>query len=141
MISMPSFGEPVRWLMTCAWHFLREIKHSNSRLHGQLLGLLLEEGLETFVASVSNDLNRPIAVETADFKVIASQNMGGTPANQQRTLSDEVQSALKRATPRKGTDIDQGIYLSVVRIGAAARVANMSERCCRRLSLRHGAPQ
>jgi hypothetical protein len=94
MISMPSFGEPGQVADDVRMAFLREIKHANSRLHGQLLGMLLEQGLETFVESVSNELNRPVAVETADFKVIASQNMGGTPANQQRTLSVEVQSAL-----------------------------------------------
>ena len=101
--------------------YLREIKQATSRLHASLLSLLLDEGLEALVEEFSNRLNRPVAIESADFKVLASRNMGVTPANQQRTVSEEVQSVMKRLTARlsqnKSATEDEQFSMAPVKIG------------------------
>lgn len=116
LILMPSFGEPGQVADDVRMAFLREVKQANSRLHASFLSLLLDEGLEGLVEEISTRLNRPISIETADFKVLASRNMGVTPVNQQRTLSDEVQAALKRIINKKSAE-HEPLCLTPVRIG------------------------
>jgi sugar diacid utilization regulator len=64
-------------------------------MYAHLLSLTLEGGLSALAEEVSSLINRPLAIETIDFKVLAAKNLGATPANQQRGLSDQAAQALK----------------------------------------------
>lgn len=76
--------------------YLGEVKKANARLHAYFIRLVLESGLQGFVEYLAEELARPCAVETADFKVVASHNMGSTPLNQQKTLTEELAEVLNR---------------------------------------------
>jgi len=117
LILMPGFGEPGQVADDVRMAFLREVKQANARLHGVLVSLLLEEGLEGLVEEISTNLNRPVSVETADFKVLASRNMNPTPANQQRAVSEEAQGTLKRLITRQNAKSDDHFVMAPLKIG------------------------
>lgn len=76
--------------------YLNEVKKASARLHAFYIRLVIEEGLDGFVERFSEQLARPCAVETADFKLVAAHNMGPTPQNQQKTLTEEIGEVLNR---------------------------------------------
>lgn len=76
--------------------FLFEIKKASSRLHQYFVSLVLEGGLSSLVEELSSILNRPVAVETADFKILAAENLGPTPVNQQKVLTEEIADEINR---------------------------------------------
>lgn len=76
--------------------YMTEVKKANARLHAYYIRLVIEEGLDGFVETLSEQLARPCAIETADFKLVAAHNMGPTPASQQKTLTEEVGEVLNR---------------------------------------------
>lgn len=94
--------------------YLSEVKKASARLHASFIRLVIEEGLDAFVEELAELLDRPVAVETSDFKLVCGQNMGPTPANQQRTISEEIGEALNREL-RSADESDAG--LDVVRVG------------------------
>ncbi|HEY9756151.1 MAG TPA: helix-turn-helix domain-containing protein [Oculatellaceae cyanobacterium] len=109
LIVMPSFGDPAQSAEELRQAFLKELKSASARLHTHLMTVLLDEGLEGLVEEVSQALNRPIVVESADFKVLASRNMGATPASQQHPVAEqaaEYMKKLQRAHAR-GEDLPQ----------------------------------
>lgn len=116
LIVMPSFGEPGQVADDVRSAFLRELKQGAARLHSSLVSLMLDEGLEGLAEEVSNRLNRPVAIETADFKVIASRNMGATPANQQRSLNDEAHGAVKRLLAGRTGD-GNSLCMTPIKVG------------------------
>ncbi|MBK7745966.1 MAG: helix-turn-helix domain-containing protein [Candidatus Obscuribacter sp.] len=95
LIEVPSYGDPSQVVEDVRFVFLRELKLSNARLYSLMLSIVLEEGLEGLTEAVSGWLNRPLVVETADFKVLASRNMGATPTAQQKTLTEESVNSLR----------------------------------------------
>lgn len=120
LVLVPSFGEPGQVADDVRLAFLKELKLINARIHSSLLATLLEEGIEGLVESVSNTINRPVSVETADFKVIASRNMGVTPVSQQRTLSDEAALAFKKQI--KLRDKKDGLHPAISPLKVGRRV-------------------
>lgn len=76
--------------------FQSELSKLRSRLQAHFLSLVLGSGLQELVAELATIINHPVAVETADFKLLASENMGSTPPNQQRTLTEEVAEDIQR---------------------------------------------
>jgi len=114
---MPGFGDLGQVADDVRLAFLREIKQANARLHNAMIGLLLEQGLEGLIDDLGTRLNRPVAVETADFKLLASRNMGATPFNQQRQLSEETDAALKRLfVLRRNTGYDS-LCMNPIKVG------------------------
>ncbi|HEY9732617.1 MAG TPA: helix-turn-helix domain-containing protein [Drouetiella sp.] len=105
LIIVPGFGEPAQIIEDVRHAFLRELKLGSARLHATLLSTLLEEGLDGLVEEISNSLNRPVVVETADFKVLACRNMGATPASQQRFLSEEAAKMIRRRAAVQNQDV------------------------------------
>ncbi|MFA6557653.1 MAG: hypothetical protein WCT03_14645, partial [Candidatus Obscuribacterales bacterium] len=95
LIVVPSYGDPAQVIEDFRFVFLRELKHASARLYSVMLSIVLEEGLDGLVETVSGWLNRPLVVETAEFKVLAARNMGATPAAQQRNLREEGANALR----------------------------------------------
>jgi hypothetical protein len=95
LIVVPSYGDPAQVVEDFRFVFLRELKHSSARLYSVMLSIVLEEGLDGLVETVSGWLNRPLVVETSEFKVLAARNMGATPAAQQRNLREEGANALR----------------------------------------------
>jgi purine catabolism regulator len=96
LIVVPGFGEVGQIADDIRMAFLKELKLANARLHASLMAICLDEGLESLVEEVSIALGRPVAVEGADFKVLASCNMGATPQSQQHSVSIEAAETLRR---------------------------------------------
>lgn len=101
LIVVPSFGEPGQTAEDIRLAYLRELKLNSSRLQAMLLSTVLEEGIEGLIEEVSTMLNRPVAVETADFKVLGAKNMGATPPAQQSSLSEAAVDSLKGRSEEK----------------------------------------
>ncbi len=106
LISLPGFGDPAQIADEVRFTFLRQLKLNSTRLHSLLMNLVVEEGLEGLVEEVSNQLNRPLSIESAQFSLLASKNMGGTPASQQRSMADEVFKTVRKLL--KGADSNDG---------------------------------
>jgi PucR family transcriptional regulator, purine catabolism regulatory protein len=117
LIVIPAFGDPTQVTEDVRIAFSRELKLSSARLHSSLLSLLLDDGLDGLVEEISNRLNRPVVVETADFKVLASRNMGATPVSQQRFLSEEASKAVRRRFSSHEKLHKQDICLSPLKVG------------------------
>jgi hypothetical protein len=98
LILLPCLGDVQDVIEEVRAAYLGEVKKANARLHAHFVRLVVEEGLAGFVERLSDELSRPAAVETADFKIVAAQNMGPTPASQQKTLSEQVAELLKKET-------------------------------------------
>jgi sugar diacid utilization regulator len=96
LIIIPGLGEPGQVAEEIRMAFQSEIKRSGARLHAHFVSQVIEFGMQGLVDELAELVNRPVAVETADFKVLASQNMGPTPPGQQKTLTEEVAEELHR---------------------------------------------
>lgn len=109
LVVVPSFGDPAQIAEEIRQAFLKELKSASARLHAHLMTILLDEGLEGLVEEVSQALNRPVVVETADFKVLAARNMGVTPASQQHTVAEQAAELMKRLqrAHAKGVELPQ----------------------------------
>ncbi len=95
LIVVPGYGDPAQVIEDFRSVFLLELKLSSARLYSAMLSIVLEEGLDGLIETVSGWLNRPLVVETAEFKVLAARNMGATPLSQQKNLEEEGQAALR----------------------------------------------
>ena len=95
LILYPGYGEVGQIVEDFRYSFLQELKNLSARLYSTMLNIAIEEGLDGLIETVSSWLNRPLAVESADFKLLAARNMGSTPANQQKALQDEAAELLK----------------------------------------------
>jgi sugar diacid utilization regulator len=118
LVVLPSFGEPTQLIEEIRNAFLREVRVNTSKLHALFLKVALAEGLEALVEQVSSRTGRPIAVETATFQILASRNMGATPAGQQQTLTEAVTQALyklKQHSDKEG--VFESSYLSPLKVG------------------------
>lgn len=109
LIVVPGLGEPAQVAEDIRLAFQSEIKKAGSRLHAHCVSSVLESGLQGLVEELGKLINRPIAVETADFKILAAQNMGPTPPSQQKTLTEEVAEELNREL--RGSTEDVGMVL------------------------------
>lgn len=96
LVVLPCLEDSMEIIEEIRSVYLNEVKKANARLHAYFIRLVIEEGLETFVETLSDQLARPCAVETSDFKLLAAHNMGPTPANQQKTLTEELGEVLNR---------------------------------------------
>lgn len=117
LILIPAFGDPVQISEDVRLAFLRELKLSTARLHSTFLTVLLDEGLDGLIEAVSTSLNRPLVVESADFKVLSSRNMGATPASQQKTLQEESAKSLKKRSISGDKQSNQKLIMPPIRLG------------------------
>lgn len=117
LVLVPGFGDAAQIAEDIRQAFLSEIKRSSSRLHAHLLSLVLEKGLSGLVDEMAERLSRPLVIETADFRVLAAQNMGPTPANQQRALTDQVSQLLAKQLADEESKDDPVIFRQPVRVG------------------------
>jgi hypothetical protein len=126
LIVVPSYGDPAQVIEDVRFVFLRELKLSAARLYSIMLSIVLEEGLDGLVETASSWLNRPLVVENADFKVLASRNMGSTPTNQQSHLGEEGMTSLRAYKKSMGllspgtsplSEVNLDVHLSPVKLG------------------------
>lgn len=96
MILLSGIGDASQIVDEVRSAFLNEIKKASSRLHQYFVSLVLEGGLSSLVEELSRLLNRPVAVETTEFDVLAAENLGPTPLNQQKVLTEEVAEEINR---------------------------------------------
>ena len=96
LIILPCLADVQEIIEEVRSAYLSEVKKANARLHSHFIRLVIEEGLQGFAERLSGELARPVAVETADFKIVAAQGMGSTPINQQKALCEEIAEILKR---------------------------------------------
>lgn len=116
LIILPSLEDSREITEEIRAAYLSEVKKASARLHTSFIRIVIEEGLDAFVLELSEVLGRPVAVETADFKLISAENMGQTPANQQKTITEEIGEALNRELRSSSTE-DPDETLEVVRVG------------------------
>ena len=114
LILLPCLDDSTEIIEELRSAYLNEVKKANARLHAYFIRLVIEQGLDAFVEDLSSQLARPCAVETADFKLVTAQNMGPTPASQQKTLTEELGEALNREL-RSLDDPDS--VVNAVRVG------------------------
>lgn len=126
LIIVPSFGDPAQIIEDVRFVFLRELKLASARLYSIMLSIALEDGLEELIEVVSGWLNRPLVVETADFKVLAARNMGVTPVSQQKQLVEESTNSLREykknllaLSPKVAPQLDghADLHIAPVRLG------------------------
>lgn len=116
LLLMPGFVEPAQAAEDIRQAFLAEIKRANSGFYAQLIGLVLEEGLSALVDEVSTWIERPMAIETPDFRILAAKNMGPTPPTQQKTLKDQV-AALLRKAPESQSEDSSNVPQQAIKVG------------------------
>ena len=126
LIVVPSYGDPAQVIEDVRFVFLRELKLSAARLYSIMLSIVLDEGLEGLVESASSWLNRPLVVETAEYKVLASRNMGVTPASQQKHLTEEgiaslraYKKSLSLLSPGRSplSEVNLDVHISPIKLG------------------------
>jgi PucR family transcriptional regulator, purine catabolism regulatory protein len=117
LILLPGMLEPPQVAEEIRLAFQTEIKRAAGRLHSHLVSCVLESGLQGLVDEVSRLINRPVAVENAEFKILAAQNMSPTPASQQKTLTEEVSEELQREMRADPDGALTGLPEQPVRIG------------------------
>jgi PucR family transcriptional regulator, purine catabolism regulatory protein len=114
LISIPSFGESGQIAEDIRNAYFKEVKNNGMRLHSHLLKVVLTEGLEGLVEQLSIQTNRPISIETASFQVLASRNMGATPASQQQNVTEQIGLVLNR---NKQEESNQSRFIHPVKVG------------------------
>lgn len=96
VIVIPGFGDASQSADDVRQAFLAELKRAASRIHAHLIALAISEGLNGLIEELFSWVNRPLAVESADFKILAAKNMGPTPASQQRVLTEQLAAEVNR---------------------------------------------
>jgi purine catabolism regulator len=94
LFVMPNFGEPTQIIEDIRLAFLKETKTASARIQSILLSVVLEEGLDGLIDQLHKWLERPVAIETADFKLLSARGMGATPVRQQKQVTDEALDTL-----------------------------------------------
>ncbi len=115
LIVVRGFGDTAQMLEDIRLAFLKETKTAGARIHSILLSLVMEEGLDGLVEQLHEWLDRPVAVETADFELLASRDMSGTPKRQQKQLTDAALEIMKKCR-EEGSSIHD-CFLYPVRLG------------------------
>lgn len=117
LIIVPGLGEPSQVAEEIRSAFQSEIKRSAGRLHAHFVSTVIEDGLNGLAEELAELVNRPVAIETSDFKVLASQNMGPTPPGQQKTLTEEIAEELNREMRSLVNGSGTGVAEQPLRIG------------------------
>ncbi len=94
LVMMTAFGDPTQIVEDIRLSFLKETKTASARLQSILLSVVLQEGLDGMVDQLHSWLSRPVAIETADFKLLSARGMGVTPVRQQKQLTAETLETL-----------------------------------------------
>lgn len=117
LIVLPGFGDAGQIADDVRLAFLRLLKLNNTRLHAHLLTIVMEDGLEGLVEEVSNFLNRPVIIETSEFKLLASRNMSATPANQQQSIADEISKVVRQVLRGSERGDERDLIVQAVKVG------------------------
>ena len=117
LLILPSLGNPEEVAEELRAAYLTEVKEASARLHAQFVRTVVEDGLASLVEKLSALAGRPVAVETSDFKILASHNMGPTPPSQQKTLTEEIAEELNRELRSSQSDNDYDPCEEAVRVG------------------------
>jgi purine catabolism regulator len=117
LLLMPGFGEPTQAAEDIRQAFLAEVKRTSAGFYAQLIGLVLEEGLSALIEEVSTWIERPMAIETPDFNILAAKNMGPTPPTQQKTLKDQVAALLHKAPESQAEESSKWVPQQAIKVG------------------------
>lgn len=117
LLVLPSLGNPMEVADEIRAAYLNEVKEASSRLHAQFVRTVVEDGLDSLVEKLAELSGRPVAVETSDFKILSSHNMGPTPPSQQKTLTEEVAEELNRELRSSQSDDGYDPCEESVRVG------------------------
>jgi purine catabolism regulator len=112
LFVLPGFGDHMQIIEDIRLAFLKETKTASARVQSILLSVVLEEGLDGLIDQLSIWLDRPVAIETADFKLLAARGMGSTPVRQQKQVMDQALDTLNslREETEHQTVFDSFLY-------------------------------
>lgn len=117
LIIMPVFGEPAQIIEDVRLAFLKETKTASARIQSILMSVVLEEGLDGLVDQLHEWLSRPVAIETADFRLLSARGMGATPPKQQKQLTAEALDTLNHLKDGGDNRIVFDSFLYPLRLG------------------------
>ena len=105
LVMVPGMGDAAQVAEDVRLAFQSEIKRAIARMQARYLAVVLETGLRGLAEELSSQIDRPVAIESSDFNLLAAENMGGTPLTQQRTLTEEVAEELNREMRAQPDDV------------------------------------
>ncbi len=118
LITMPGFGELHQSAEDLRHAYLKEIRSNAVRLHAHFLKTVLAEGLDGLVEQLSICTHRPISIETVNFDMLASRNLGITAVSQQRTVNEQCLALVQRNKQTANQDDSFGpILINGIKIG------------------------
>ena len=110
------FGDVNQMVEDIRLSFLREMRASSARLHFVLMRVVMDEGMEGLVGQLHSWLDRPVCVESAEFEILAAQDMGGTPKRQRKLLAESAQEMIKRFETGEGSSCAD-VFMEPLRSG------------------------
>ena len=87
LLILPGNGDYAQSLASLRSTLAELIQESTNHLHQQLFNTVLEKGIEGLIALVQEVLDKPISLESAEFKQLVSCGMKSTPSRQRKAIT------------------------------------------------------
>ena len=107
MAANGSFNSTVSGLRQSLVHLLQEI---TLEIHQRIFNTVLEEGMDGLVALLSEELRCPVAVETADFKMVSAESMKSTPVKDRSHLLDQSYKTIEQMSSQ---DLEEDNFIEI----------------------------
>ena len=98
LASSGGFDSTVTDLRQNLVHLLQEI---TLQIHQRIFNTVLEEGLDGLVLLLSEELRRPVSVETIDFKLVSQESMKSTPVKERNQLLKKAYQIIESLPDKK----------------------------------------
>lgn len=87
LLILPGNGDCAKSLANIRSTLIELIQESTNHLHQQLFNTVLERGIEGLIALVQDVIDKPVSLESAEFKQLVSCGMKSTPSRQRKSIS------------------------------------------------------
>ncbi|MGD9680769.1 MAG: PucR family transcriptional regulator [Candidatus Obscuribacterales bacterium] len=92
-VLVPGYRDSEHTVQEIEMAFVSESRRAAARVQAAFINAVLEDGLEGVLGLLSDWTGCPAAVESADFKPLASVDMGATPTSFRKRILDESRRA------------------------------------------------